>query len=281
MPEVAYVNGVYGPIGEATVSIEDRGFQFGDGVYEVVFSYGGKMFLLDAHLQRLQRSLTDIGISYDFDAAPLGPIIEEGLVRSGFSDAMIYLQVTRGVAPRQHAIPRSITPTVVMTFKAMPIFPEEMRESGVKVMSTRDGRWAKCYIKAITLLPNVLAKSEARRRGCYEAVFVTETGEVRECTSSNIYIVRDGRVTTPPRTQSVLHGITQSFLFACAASVGCELKEEVFNFETLRAADEVFVSSTAVEVLGVTTLDGEPIGDGKVGPVTRRMYEAFRRGVRG
>jgi len=281
MPELAYVNGTFGPIQAATVSIEDRGFQFGDGIYEVIVSYDGRLFMPTEHLDRLRTSAGAIGIEYDFEGKPLLPIIEEGLARSGFSEAMIYIQLTRGAAPRSHAIPAGIASTVVMTFKPRPTAPDDLRQRGVKAMTTIDDRWSRCYIKAITLLPNVLAKSEAILRGYDDAVFVTESGEARECTSANLFIVRDGTMQFPPRTEAVLHGITQRFILRCAEQIGVPVLEKPIPIEMLKAADEAFMSSTVVEVLGITSIDGDPIGDGDVGPVTRRLHEAFLAGVTG
>lgn len=279
MQELAYVNGTFGPIETATVPIEDRGYQFGDGVYEVVVAYGGRPFLLEAHMQRLRSSTAGIGLSYDFDGQPLEPVITEGLRRCGLADAIIYLQLTRGVAPRSHVIPKNIAPTVVMTFKPLPLVPEQLRRLGAKVITVPDTRWAHCYIKAITLLPNVLAKNEALRRGYDDAVFVTETGEVRECTSSNVFIARRDVLTFPPRTEAVLHGVTQGFLLDCATGLGLSVKEEPFDVAALQAADEVFMSGTTVEVLGITSVNDTPVADGRVGPITRRLYDEFWRRV--
>ncbi len=281
MAELAYVNGVFGPIAEATVSIEDRGLQFGDGIYEVIVAYGGRLFLLEAHMCRLRRSAAAIKLQYDFDAFPLEPIIAEGLKRCGSRDAMIYVQLTRGTAPRAHMIPEGIRPTVVMTFKPLPLMADELLRRGVSVMTTPDTRWAKCYVKAVTLLPNVLAKSEARRKGYDDAIFVSESGEVRECTSSNLFIANRGRLMFPPRTESVLHGVTQGFLLECAAALGLSVKEQAFHVDALRSADEVFMSGTAVEVLGITSVDGNPVGNGSVGPITRQLRDEFIRRVRG
>lgn len=279
MPELAYINGTFCPIAEAMVPIEDRGFQFGDGVYEVIVAYAGRLFLLELHMQRLRRSAGAIGLDYDFDARPLEPIIIEGLRRSGFHDAMIYLQLTRGVAPRAHEPPPGLTPTVVMTFKSLPALPDGLRSRGASVMTTIDTRWSKCYVKAITLLPNVLAKCEAARRGYDDAIFITEKGEVRECTSSNLFIARRGALQFPPRTESILHGVTQGFLRECAAAIGLTVEEKAFDVDTLLAADEVFMSGTTVEALGVTSIDDTPIADGNVGPITKRMYDEFRKRV--
>ncbi|UCC32649.1 MAG: aminotransferase class IV [Phycisphaerales bacterium] len=275
MPELAYVNGVFGPIAEATVSIEDRGFQFGDGVYEVIVAYDGRLFLLEPHMHRLRRSAAAIMLDYDFDADPLEPIIAEGLRRCEFSDALVYVQLTRGVAPRSHDVPEKITPTVVMTFKPFPVVPEELRQRGARMMTTLDTRWANCYVKAITLLPNVIAKNEALRRGYDDAIFVSETGEVRECTAYNLFIAKDDELTIPLRTESVLHGVTQSFLLECAAAIGLKVNERAFDIATLCAADEVFMSGTTVDSLGITSVDDRRIGDGRVGPITRRLYEEF------
>jgi len=275
MPELAYVNGVFGPIAEATVSIEDRGFQFGDGVYEVIVAYDGRLFLLELHMRRLRRSAAAIMLDYDFDEDPLEPVIAEGLRRCEFSDALVYVQLTRGVAPRSHEIPENITPTVVMTFKPLPVVPDELRQRGARMMTTLDTRWANCYVKAIILLPNVIAKNEALRRGYDDAIFVTETGEVRECTAYNLFIAKDGKLTIPPRTESILHGVTQGLLLECAAAIGLKVNEEAFDIATLCAADEVFMSGTTVDALGITSVNDQPIGDGRVGPITRRLYEEF------
>jgi D-alanine transaminase len=280
MPEIAYLNGVFSPIADAKVSIEDRGFQFGDGIYEVVAVYGGEPFLLGDHMRRLRTSAAGIGLDYDFDGAPLEPIIAEGLRRSEFAEALIYVQLTRGVAPRSHLIPADMKPTVVMTFKPLPALPEHLRREGVKVITTLDTRWANCYIKAITLLPNVLAKNEAVRRGCYDAIFVTASGEVRECTAANVFVVTGGVIRTPPRTHSILHGITQGFLMELAAAIDRRIVQEVLAVDDLRRADEVFMSGTASEVLAITTIDDRSVGDGRVGPITGRLYAEFLRRTR-
>ena len=279
MPELAYVNGSFLPISEATVSIDDRGFQFGDGVYEVMVTYDGLVFQMNAHMQRLRRSADGIGLVYDFDAQPLEPVIRDGLERSGLADAMIYVQLTRGVAPRVHVIPEGLAPTVVMTFKPRPIVEAEIARRGLSVMTAPESRWSKCYIKAITLLPNVLAWTEAKRRGYDDAIFVTDAGEVRECTASNIFIVIGGVLQYPPRTEAVLHGVTQGFLLECATGLDVEVREKAFDVDTLRGANEVFLSGTTVEVLAITSIDGQAVGDGKVGPVTQRLHREFSRRV--
>ncbi len=277
MKELAYLNGVFGPVAEARVSIEDRGFQFGDGIYEVIAAFNGRPFLAEQHLARLKRSTAAIELDFDLDAHPLMPIIDEGLRRSGLSEAMIYIQITRGTAPRAHEIPTEIKPTVVMTFKPLPAMPQEYRSHGIKAMTTLDTRWAKCYVKAITLLPNLLAKHEAIRRGFDDAIFVTNTAEVRECTSANVFVVHGSRTATPRRTESILHGITQGFIFECAANVDLDVEERTITVDSLRTADEVFMSSTIVEVLAITSIDGRAVGNGRVGPVTQRIHDEFKK----
>ena len=280
MPELAYVNGTFEPIAEAKVSVEDRGLQFGDSVYEVLFAYGGRLFMLEPHMRRLRQSCAGIRLEYDFEAGPLEPVIAEGLRLCQFSNAMIYIQLTRGVAPRAHEIPENIAPTVIMTFKALPTVPDELRQRGARLMTTLDTRWANCYIKATTLLPNVLAKDEAKRRGYDDTIFITEAGEVRECTSSNIFIANGGRLQMPPRSKAILHGVTQDFLLERAAAIGLTVDERAFDVEALHAADEVFMSGTVVEALGVTSIDDRPVADGRVGPITKRMYEEFQGYIR-
>ncbi len=281
MTALAYVNGTFGPIDEAKVSVEDRGFQFGDGIYEAIVAYDGRLFLPEAHLARMQRSAAGIGLEFDFAAANLEAIMREGLSRSGLRDALVYVQLTRGVAPRAHVIPRGIRPTVVMTFRPLPTVAAEVRERGLRARTMVDQRWANCYIKAITLLPNVLAKNDALREGFDEAIFVTREGEVRECTSANLFVVRDGRLWLPPRTEAILHGVTQGFVIECAAGIGMDASETVLRVADLRSADEVFMSSTTVEVLGISSIDGVAVADGRVGPVTRQLFGEFRRRSRG
>ena len=275
MAELAYVNGEFGPIASAKVSIEDRGFQFGDGVYEVIVVYDGQVFLPAPHMKRLRRSAAAIGLDYDFNKKPLEPIIEQGLKRSRLREAMIYVQITRGAGARNHVIPEGMKPTVVMTFRRRLVLPEELRERGAKVMTTLDTRWINCYIKAITLLPNVMAKNNALQKGYDDAVFASASGQVRECTASNLFVVYHGNVMIPTRTEYVLHGVTQAFVVECAELLGISAEERGITIDMMCGADEVFMSGTTVEVLGITEIDGQPVGEGVVGPITKRLYDEF------
>ncbi len=275
MPDIAYVNGTFSPLADARVSVEDRGFQFGDGVYEVIAVYGGRPFLLDRHLRRLKTSLAAIDIPYDVEANPLEGLIAEMLRRSTYSNAVVYVQITRGAAPRSHIIPANLKPTVVLTIRPLVELPAEYRRRGAALMTAPDDRWGRCYVKAITLLPNILARNEAIRRGFDDALFVTREGEVRECTSANIFLIRSDAIVTPPRDESVLHGVTQDFLQDCARRLAFRMVEERFEVEALRSAEEVFMSSTSIEVLAVTRINEHVIGAGP-GPKTLRLFDEFR-----
>ncbi len=280
MTELAYVNGVFSHIDEARISINDRGFQFGDGIYEVVAAYGGRPFLMREHMRRLRRSAAAIALDLDRIPDPLEPAIMEGIRRSDLRDCLVYIQVTRGVAPRSHTIPDDLTPTVVMTFRPLPSVSDEHRRRGASVMTIVDKRWSNCYVKAVTLLPNVLAKREAQRNGYDDAIFVTESGEVRECTAANVFIAHGESLVIPPRTESILHGVTQGFLLDCASTVGITVTEQVCTLDQMRAAREVFMSGTTVEALAITRIDGAPVGDGTVGPMTQRLYDEFAARLR-
>lgn len=277
MKELAYINGVFCPIDEAKISIEDRGFQFGDSIYEVIAVYDGRPFLLEQHMRRLRRSLTTVHLEHALTAVDLESVIIEGLRRAGTTgDAMVYIQITRGVQPRSHVAAEGITPTVILTFKSLPRVSDELRLRGARVVTVRDIRWSNCFVKATTLLPNVMAKNDAIQRGYDDAIFVTGAGEVRELTSANIFMIKGTELIFPPRNESVLHGVTQGFILACAEAVGLTVKERSFTVDAMMRADELFMSSTTVEILGVTSVDDDPIGDGTVGDHTRRLFEEFQ-----
>lgn len=272
---LAWTGGAFMPLDTATVSVEDRGFQFGDAVYEVIFAYDRNMLLLKDHLERLQISASAIGIEIDVLGGKLEGILREGVERTGYPDVMVYVQITRGVCPRGHLFPDDLQPTIVATFREMPRLPETLVEGGARAITMPDIRWDKCYIKAVTLLPNVLAKTEAKKQGAHEAIFITETGEVREGTSSNIFLVSGGKLITPTRNESILHGVTQKHILRCASDLGLPVEERTVTQDELFAADEVFISSTAVEILGLTQIDGRTIATGQVGPITKNLHTAY------
>lgn len=270
-----YLNGEYMPIEQGRVSVEDRGFQFADGVYEVVRSYRGKLFLLREHLDRLARSLAFLEIPLP---EPL-PKIEEVCrrVAGDLPDALVYLQVTRGAAPRTHAFPKDARPTFLAYAREYKADPPEKTYA---LLSVRDDRWAHCDIKSIALLANALAKEKSARAGCDEALFVREDGTVTEGSSTNFFIVRGGAAVTHPATNRVLHGITRAEVIRVARGIGIPVLEETYTLDQALAADEAFITSTGHDVTPVRTIDGRAVGRACPGPVTSKLQAAFREFIR-
>ena len=274
MPEVAYVNGAFLSIDQAVVSIEDRGFQFADGVYEVVATYGGRPYAMEEHLRRLHRSLREIRI--DFDVSGLPALVEEGIRRSGFDETLIYIQVTRGVAPRNHEFPeRPPVPTVVMTVKQLERPEPHLYESGVKVITTTDLRWKRCDIKSIALLPNILAKQQANEAGAYESLLVDDLGQVTEGSSTSAFMVSGATVSTSPAGPHILPSITRGILLEIIRDLGIPLHERFCRIEEYLSADEVFLAGTSTEAMPVVQVDDTRVGSGRPGPLTSRIREAF------
>lgn len=276
MPELAYVNGKIGPIEEAVVPIEDRGYNFGDAVYEYVASYGGRLFRLEGHLQRLSRSMA--GLSFPpVSIDRVRDAINELYQASGIERAGIYLQISRGVDRRDHPFPKDPVPQFVMTVRPLKEKPEAYRQNGIGVITVTDFRWGRCDIKTVQLLPNVLAKQQALDSGTFDAVFVSDAGTVREATSSNFFLVSGGMLATHPLTERILPGITRQVLLEIAHGQKIPVEERFFTLEEALGADEAFLSGTTTEVLPVVTIDGNPVGDGKVGPLTQKLFEALRQ----
>ncbi|RKY61921.1 MAG: amino acid aminotransferase [Candidatus Latescibacterota bacterium] len=274
MPEIAFLNGEFMPIEEAKVPVDDRGYQFGDGVYEVIESYKGRLWALERHLNRLRRSLSEIGIS-GITVDEIRERILEIHKKSGISRALVYVQVTRGVAPRRHAwMEVSLKPTLLITVREFEPVPEDLREKGIRTITLPEMRWGRRDIKSINLLPNVLAAQRAWEAGAYEAIFV-DNGYITEGAHNNIFAVRDGRLFTPQEGPHILSGITRGLVIEMAKEEGIPVEEGPLSYEALLEADEVFLTGTGVEVLGVVSVDGRRIGSGEVGPMTRRLYEMF------
>ena len=225
MAAIAYVNGHFSPIEQAVVSVEDRGFQLGDGVYEAMRTFHGRPHALDAHLRRLFRSLDAIEISHSYTPAEIERVIVECLGRAGFGEALIYLQVTRGAGKRAKEFPPGLSPTLVITVREFEERPAALRASGMRIMSAPDLRWQRCDIKSICLLPNVLVFNRAKAAGFDEAVFVEEDQTIAECCSANIFLVKGGRVATPPKGPRILGGVTREEVIALAAREGVPLDE--------------------------------------------------------
>lgn len=280
MTEWAYVNGEFCELSQARVSVEDRGFQFADGIYEVVLAYNRRPFRLPQHLRRFRRSAEAIRLDFDFDAGTIERVVAQGIERCTFDDVHIYLQLTRGTAARVHRFPTDARPTFVATFKPRREIDARVRRDGYALITVPDERWANCYVKSVALLPNVLARQRAIDAGADEAVFVSPEGHVLEGTSANLFAWRDGTLATPPLDRRLLAGITREYLLECAARLSLPTAERSLTVDEVLTADEVLVTSTAVEVLGVVRIDGRTIGSGVVGEITRRLASEFTRGVR-
>lgn len=275
MPEIGFVNGRFCPLAETVVSVEDRGLQFGDGIYEVIRTYGGHPFQVDAHLGRLERSARAIELPMPCAPAAWKSHIIEGVRLGGFSESKIYLQVTRGVAPREHAFPVGGAPTAIMTVREMGQSNEALREEGATVITVEDQRWGRCDIKSLNLLPNVLAREQARRAGVFEAIFV-RNGQVLEGAVSNIILVRKGALVTAPEGDRILSGVTRGIVLELARKEGLSVQERPVLMEDLTHAAEVFLTGTTIEIMPVVRINGKDVAAGKPGEVTRLMNSRFR-----
>jgi D-alanine transaminase len=270
--KTVYLNGRYLPLNEAKVSVLDRGFLFGDGVYEVIPSYSGHLFHFDKHMERLDRSLSGIRLANPFNHTQwleiLAPLLDSS------SDQYIYLQVTRGSAEkRDHAFPEQIQPTVFAM--SSNIVPLEGQSSGIKAITLPDGRWQMCHIKAITLLANLLYRQEAIDKDCTEAILV-KGDHVTEGAASNVFAVIDGTVVTPPKSYELLPGITRDVLLEIAEKNHIPYREESISTEMLENAEEIWLTSSIREIMPVVELDSNRIGGGKPGPVWELMNRLFQ-----
>jgi D-alanine transaminase len=274
VPETAFLNGRFLPLAEATVSIEDRGFQFGDGVYEVIRTYRGRPFKLEAHLARLDRSAKAIDLRQPYPSERWADYVTEGLRLAGFPEAKIYLQITRGTAPRDHAYAPDLQPTALMTVRELKPLDATIQATGVAAMTMKDIRWGRCDIKSINLLANVLARQQAKERGVFEAILVRD-GQVTEGAVSNVFIVRDRNLITTPEGPWILSGVTRAVVLELARHQGLAVQERYCSEQELLGATEVFLTGTTVEVLGVVRIDGKPIGRGEPGPVTLSLGKRF------
>ena len=274
MPDIGFLNGRFMALQDVTISVEDRGFQFGDGVYEVVRTYGGEPFRLPEHLQRLQRSAQALALPMPFTLHEWSDFVREGVKRAGYVDQKIYIQITRGIAPRDHAFPGHHDATCVMTLRELQPLDAALRRSGVTAMTTSDLRWGRCDIKSLNLLPNVLARQQAKEAGVFEAVFV-RNGIVTEGAVSNVMLVSAGRLCTAPEDARILSGVTRRVVLDLAGKAGIGVEERDLLVDELRNADEALLTGTTVEVLPLVRLDGRAIGDGTPGPVTTRLAALF------
>lgn len=275
MVALAYFNGKIVGLDDPVIPIDERGHQFGDGVYEVIRFYQGKPFKMKEHLERLYKSAKAIKLEIGKEQDELEALMMQLVEKSGLTDADLYMQATRGVAPRNHLFPKCPV-SISMTVKPFRELPADVRKQGVKVALIQDERWQNCYIKSLNLLPNILAKQEAFERGCFEAVLVRD-GFITEGSSTNICIVKADSVQTTPLSNHILAGITRLAVKEIAEELHIPFVEKSFTPEELFGADEVFLTSTTAEVLAVTAVDGRQIGDGEPGPVTGRLHKSFQQ----
>ena len=283
MSRIAYVNGRYTPLRDAGVNVEDRGYQFADGVYEVVCVQAGRFIDEDLHLARLERSLGEIRIGQPMARAALRRVLHEVVRRNRVRDGLLYMQVTRGVSRRDHAFPSLGTPpSLVVTVRRSAPYPADADRWAGRAVTHPDERWARCDIKSVSLLPNVLARQAAREGGAIEAVLIDAHGMVTEGAATTVWIVDgQGVLRTRHLDHQVLPGCTRDALTALLDAEGIGFEERGFSVEDLRGARELFLTSATSFVRPVTVLDGAAVGDGTVGPVTRRLFALFARHVQG
>ncbi len=277
MSRIAYVNGQYRPLSEPLIEVEDRGYQFADAIYEVWGVEKGALLDNEGHFARLERSLGELKIKPPLSRVALMAILKEVQRRNRLRDGLLYLQVSRGVAPRDHAFPAYAHPVVVITAKRIdPALVAARAASGIAVVTVPETRWARCDIKSVGLLPNVLAKQAAREAGAFEAWFVDADGFVMEGTSSNAWIVDSaGVLRTQPLSNRILHGVTRATLMRIAAEHQMKVEERPFTVAEALAAREAYISSATNAAIPVVRLDGRQIGDGKPGPVARALRDAY------
>ena len=275
-----YLNGEYLSRDRATISVDDRGFLLSDGLYEVTPAYRGRLFRMDRHMARLKCGLAALRIDYDVE--DLKEVHNRLLVKNDLTDedvATVYVQITRGAAPRTHHFPPTGTPLTVYACSQAFRRPDQERwEQGYSAITVPDRRWARVDIKTIGLLPNVLAQQAAVDAGAADVLLVKD-GVALEGSHNNVFSVFDGVVTTHPRTHEILHGTGREFVLELAQGLGMAVEERSVFLEEMRSADEIFFTGTTTEVRPTVTLDGQPVGDGTVGPVAKSLYEAFRAGV--
>lgn len=275
---IAYVNGAYAPLASAGVNIEDRGFQFGDAIYEVWGVRDGKLYDTEGHLARLHRSLNELRMRAPMSDAALMIVVRETQRRNQVRHGLIYLQISRGAAPRDHAFPaEDVKPTIVVTAKHMDAATLDARaRTGVKVITAPDIRWGRCDIKSVNLLPNVLAKQQACEAGAFETWFVDGDGAVTEGTSCNAWIVdAEGQIRTRALSNHILHGVTRAALLRLAAERQMKVVETPFSVADVKAAREAFISSATNPAVPVIAIDGVQIGDGRPGPIATALRAAY------
>lgn len=275
MASQAYVDGEFVPLEEATIPVRDRGFLFGDGVYDVVRIADGTYFRPGRHFDRLLENASQLEFEDAPDTEHLHRVAEQLLDRASIANGKLYIQLTRGGGPRQATYPDDPEPTLVMYVDVMRRGADAIRDEGARVLTTPEMRWRRCDIKSTNLLPKVLMKERAHRADCYEALFVSESGVVWEGTSTNVFIVQDGRLVTTDHDERVLPGITRREVGEIAVERDVPVEWSTVRVDDLYEADEVFLTGTLTGVLGVVEIDGREVGGGRVGPTTEAFHGAL------
>nr|WP_295974011.1 D-amino-acid transaminase [uncultured Bacillus sp.] len=271
---IGYINGKYVALEEPVIPIDERGHQFGDGIYEVIRVYHGTAFMLNEHLERLFNSAKAIKLRIEGTADDFCRLVEEAILKSGLSECSIYLQITRGIAPRKHLFP-AVPVSLSMTVNTVTPPDAAAYKRGISAQFHEDERWTNCYIKSLNLLPNILAKQEAHEAGCFEAILVKD-GRVTEGSSSNIFLVKDGKVWTAPLSRQILSGITRMAVKQICEELQIEWIEKSFTPEELLQGEEAFLTSTVSEILPIVSVGGRMIGNGRPGEITSRLYQRYQ-----
>jgi D-alanine transaminase len=277
MSRIAYIDGCYQPLNWPGIKVEDRGYQFADGVYEVVCLRDGKLLDEERHLDRLAYSLRELAIAEPMSRPALKLVMRETIRRNRLRNAILYMQVSRGVAPRDHSFAQNLKSVLVMTVRPLSNDKRDtVRRHGIEVISVPDQRWARCDIKSISLLPNVLARQKARDAKVQEAWQIDEQGMVTEGAATNAWIVdAQGFLRTRPAHGAILNGIVRQVLLQCASDAGLKLKEEAFSLEEAKAAKEAFSTASTMAVFPVISIDGDKIANGKPGPIAEKLVAAY------
>lgn len=272
-----FLNGAFLPLEQARISPLDRGFLFGDGVYEVIPAYAGRLFRIEQHLQRLNNSLNAVRMANPYSVEEWQNILRELISRQDYDDHTIYIQITRGADDhRNHTIPEHIEPTVFIMSSRLEEAPGSMQHPGARAMTREDNRWQHCDVKAITLLANILLRQQAVDQGCTET-FLVRDGQVTEGTASNIFIVRDGTLFTPPKGPMLLPGVTRDLVLEIAENAGFPYRQQSLSVDELFAADEVWLTSSTREIVPVISVDNRRIGAGVPGEIWHEFIVAYDR----
>ncbi|WP_371381603.1 D-amino-acid transaminase [Sporomusa aerivorans] len=275
MKPVGLLDGKLIDLSENVVPMEDRGHQFGDGVYEVTRVYNGHCFALKLHVDRLYRSLRELSIPAVYTYEELAEFHDLLIKESGIADGAIYLQITRGIYPRAHGFPENVVPRLTMSIRPVSAAPDKNKLEGTKGLLIPDERWLRCDIKSLNLLGNVMGKQKAKDAGCFEGIQVRD-GFVTEGTSSNFFVIKDGVAWTHPKSNLILTGVTRTLIMEkIAPELGLIVVEKKFDEAFAKAAEETFISGTNSEIVPIVALNGQPVGNGGVGPITRKIQDAY------